>query len=49
LEPPLITCEPVLAEVSFLLARGRSTAAWPIEIHERGIVQNGQHLEDEAK
>ncbi len=30
LEPPLISCEPVLAEACFLLARSWSSPEWPI-------------------
>src|SRR5207244_10197626 len=48
LELPMITCEPVLVEVSFLLARGRSNPSWPVDLLDRGLVQNGLHLEDEV-
>ena len=48
LELPLITCEPVIVEVSFLLGRARSAASWPIEMVERGVIQIGLRIEDEA-
>src|SRR5438874_2000917 len=48
LVPPLITCEPVLVEVSFLLARARSEPAWPVDILSRGVIRIGLQLEDEA-
>ena len=48
LETPLITCEPVLVEVSFLLGRAEGAFSWPIEVLERGALQIGLQIEDEA-
>src|SRR5438874_2487547 len=49
LEPPLITCEPVLAEVSFLLSHTGGVPSWPVELVERGIVGIGLRIDDEAE
>ncbi len=48
LDPPLISCEPVLTETSFLLARHGLAADWPVEMVERGIMEIRLHIEDEA-
>src|SRR5437764_5846976 len=48
LELPLITCEPVLTEVSFLLGRARLDASWPAELVQKEIVRIGLRLDDEA-
>ena len=48
LDPPLISCEPVLTEACFLLARAGSSPLWPIEMVDRGIVQIRLRVEDEA-
>src|ERR1051326_7114700 len=48
LEPPLITCEPVLAEVSFLLSHTGGFPAWAVELVERGVVRIGLQIADEG-
>ncbi len=49
LDPPMISCEPVLTEVSFLLARSGISAEWPVEMVNRGAMQLRVHIEDEAE
>ena len=47
LRPPLITCEPVLTEAAFLLAReGRETDPL-LALLERGVLQVGLEIEDQ--
>src|SRR5258708_29995413 len=48
LEPPLISCEPVLTEACFLLARSGVSPEWPIEMVARGIVQIRLQIADET-
>jgi predicted nucleic acid-binding protein len=47
LEPPLITCEPVLTEASFLVARNGQPAGRVLEMLGRGVVRIGFALQDE--
>jgi predicted nucleic acid-binding protein len=46
--PPLITCEPVLTEAGFLLARLGVDPATPLELLERGVLQIGFPVEERA-
>ena len=39
LRPPLLTCEPVLAEAAFLLKRERSDADGLFALMERGVIR----------
>jgi uncharacterized protein len=48
LQPPLVSCEAVLTEACFLLARSGLSPEWPIEMVVRGIVQIRLQTEDEA-
>jgi len=48
LRPPLITCEAVLTEASFLIARGGGEAASVIELVERGVLNIAQLFNSEA-
>lgn len=40
LTKPLLTCDAVLAEVTFLLQRGGIAAALPMQMIERGVLQS---------
>lgn len=46
--PPLLTCEPGLAEAAFLLQRYGEDQAAVLELVERGIVQVAFAVEDHA-
>jgi uncharacterized protein len=48
LEPPVISCEPVLTETAFLLARAGLSPAWVVEQVERGIINMGLRIDEEA-
>lgn len=45
--PPLLTCEPVLTEASFLLTREGHDADPLFELLERGVIRTGLNIEDE--
>jgi len=47
LQPPFHTCEPVLAEAAFLIARNGGDADDLLELVERGLVQVSFSLADE--
>jgi predicted nucleic acid-binding protein len=47
LNPPLLTCEPVLTETCFLLARQR-VSAWRLLEHLGGALRVALRLDDEA-
>ena len=47
LEPPLLTCEPVLSEASFLLGRA-GRAAPVLELVARGLLKISFSLQDQA-
>ena len=47
LDPPLLTCEPVLTEAGFLIARNGSPPVLALEPVERGRIQLAFNLEDE--
>jgi uncharacterized protein len=47
LDPPLLTCEPVLTEAGFLIARSGSPPVLALEPVERGRIQLGFNLEEE--
>ncbi len=46
--PPLHTCESVLSEVSFLLARSGIDARAPVQMVERGLLDASFRLDSEA-
>jgi predicted nucleic acid-binding protein len=48
LEPPFHTCEPVIAEACFLLARNRLSPAHVLAMIERGVLQVAFQLAEEA-
>lgn len=48
LRPPLLTCEAVLTETSFLIARGGGDAGSVIELVERGVLNVAQLFNTEA-
>lgn len=48
LTEPLLTCDAVLAEVTFLLQRGKIRSALPMRMVERGVVQTGFSTAREA-
>jgi predicted nucleic acid-binding protein len=48
LDLPFLTCEPVITETCFLLARNRLSPAHVLEAVERGVVQVDFRLADEA-
>jgi predicted nucleic acid-binding protein len=48
LDPPFLTCEPVITEACFLLARNRLPPARVLETVERGVVQVDFRLAEEA-
>jgi uncharacterized protein len=48
LEPPFITCEPVLSEACFVIARNRLSPSGVIDPVARGTIQIGLHIGDEA-
>jgi predicted nucleic acid-binding protein len=48
LRPPLITCEAVLTEASFLIARGGGDASAVVELAERGVLSVAQLFNSEA-
>ena len=48
LRPPLITCEAVLTESCFLIARGGGDASAVIQLAERGVISVGQLFDTEA-
>jgi predicted nucleic acid-binding protein len=47
LAPPIVTCEPVLTEACFLVARNRLPAAAVLEPVERGRMRVGLLIEEE--
>lgn len=49
LNPPFFTCEPVITEACFLLARNRLSPTRVLALLERGIVQIGFDLAEELK
>ncbi len=49
LEPPLFTCEPVLAEACFLLRNMPGGSAAVLELVERGVLQVTFHVPTHAK
>ena len=48
LRPPLLTCEAVLTESSFLIARGGSDASAAVQLVERGVLSIAQLFDTEA-
>ncbi|HEY3908817.1 MAG TPA: PIN domain-containing protein [Stellaceae bacterium] len=48
LAPPVLTCEPVLTEACFLLARASQPASRLLDKLRQGALRIGVHLEDEA-
>jgi predicted nucleic acid-binding protein len=48
LRPPLLTCEAVLTEASFLVARGGGDASVVAELAERGVLNVAQLFNTEA-
>jgi predicted nucleic acid-binding protein len=48
LEPPILTCEPVLTETCFLLRRANVPAARLLEKVRPGVLQVGIRLDQEA-
>jgi uncharacterized protein len=48
LPPPLLTCEPVLAEATLLLERARVDAVQVVELASRGVLQVVFSVENEA-
>ena len=49
IELPLLTCEPVLTEAAFLLARARYDHTAVIEFVRRGLLKIPFHLDDELE
>lgn len=47
LQPPLLTCEPVLTEAAFLLERERSDADAIFDLLERGVIRVALAVEKE--
>lgn len=48
LRPPLLTCEAVLTESCFLLARAGGNASLVIQLIERGVISVARLFDDEA-
>jgi uncharacterized protein len=48
LRPPLLTCEAVLTESSFLIARGGGDASAAVQLVERGVLSIAQLFDTEA-
>jgi predicted nucleic acid-binding protein len=48
LRPPLITCEAVLTESCFLIARGGGDASAVVQLAERGVLNVAQLFDTEA-
>lgn len=48
LAPPLLTCEAVLSEASFLLQRVGADPSLPVQLVERGVLQVARPIEHEA-
>ena len=48
LRPPLLTCEAVLTESCFLIARGGGDASAVIQLAERGVINVAQLFDAEA-
>jgi predicted nucleic acid-binding protein len=48
LRPPLLTCEAVLTESSFLIARGGGDVSAPVQLVERGVLSIAQLFDAEA-
>jgi predicted nucleic acid-binding protein len=46
--PPFVTCEPVITEACFLLARNRLPPTHVLELIERGVIELDFQLADEA-
>ena len=49
LEPPLLTCEAVLAEAMFLLKRMGKPPELPLQMVERGMIKSVYSVQQEAK
>ena len=49
LAPPLISCEPVLTETGFLLARAGVSPVWPVDQVVRGLIGIGLQIGAEAE
>ena len=47
LQPPLLTCEPVLTEAAFLLKRGGRDPETVLTLLERGVLRVALHIEDQ--
>ena len=48
LDLPFVTCEPVITEACFLIARNRMSPTHVLEAVERGVVKVNFQLADEA-
>jgi len=48
LRPPLLTCEAVLTESSFLIARGGGDVSAPVQLVERGVLSIAQLFDKEV-
>jgi len=46
--PPFATCEPIIAEACFLLARNRLPPMHVLELVERGVIELDFQLAEEA-
>lgn len=49
LAPPLISCEPVLTETGFLLARAGVSPVWPVDQVAGGLIGIGLQIGAEAE
>ena len=49
LSPPLLTCEPVLLEASFLIVRSGGTGTEVLSLLHKGVFKIGFHLEPEVE
>lgn len=48
LRPPLVTCEPVLAEVAFILGRVGGDPQATLELVEKGVLRVALSIQDQA-